>query len=396
MYRTDKFINGPINTARVEGYINGQKKILYLFMDMHLTRDKETECMSSDSQHIVQFLREQFGNTDKQIDFFFEIYSDLITVKQTEKRSIYIDQIDRLFKEMIEIKNNKVKSTFKNVRVHYTDIRSYITDDFMFNVNSLKKLSVDMWNTISIYDQDIHTIRALLSNLIKSYENLIKDIKHTKNHHKTLPIVMKDDKSAAKYTYKEKYKILLNSINKIKNQYNNNNTKQKINRYINTHLIDFMKKLIADIKKHENNILSQYRKITSIKHNLEFNLKRSALIKNLIVYITIMMDDIFRKNLNFFSRYIDCMFVRRFLDKEYITTGVLYSGSYHSSNIIFILLKYFNFKLTNIVYSNSKLSTEKINNNIKRLNDPNDSLHFIYPEVAYQCSNLKNFPINFE
>lgn len=109
-----------------------------------------------------------------------------------------------------------------------------------------------------------------------------------------------------------------------------------------------------------------------------------------------MMDDIFRKNLNFFSRYIDCMFVRRFLDKEYITTGVLYSGSYHSSNIIFILLKYFNFKLTNIVYSNSKLSTEKINNNIKRLNDPNDSLHFIYPEVAYQCSNLKNFPINFE
>lgn len=396
MYRKDKFINGPINTARVEGYINGQKKVLYLFMDMHLTRDKETECISSDSQHIVQFLRKQFINTEKKIDFFFEIYSDLISVKQIDKRSIYIDQIDRLFKDIIDIKNNKVNSTFDNVRVHYTDIRAYIIGDFMSNVNYLKKLSVDMWNTISVFYQDIQTIKNKLSNLVRLYEDLISDIKHTRNSHKTLPLIMKDDKSASKYTYKEKHKILLNSINKIKNNYNNNNIKQKVNKYINSHLIDFIKKLIVDIKKHEKNVIEQYKKITLIKDNLEFNIKKSALIKNLIVYITIMMDDIFTRNLNFFSRFIDCMFVRRFLDKEYITTGVLYSGAYHSSNIIFILLKYFNFKLTNIVYSNSKLSVDKINNNIKKLKDPNDSLHFIYPKISYQCSNLKNFPINFE
>ncbi len=69
----------------------------------------------------------------------------------------------------------------------------------------------------------------------------------------------------------------------------------------------------------------------------------------------------------------------------------------HFNDITYLLTKYFDFKITNIYYS------KKIDNNIKDLKTDNfeyiDTLKYYYNlnenQLAIQCSNLFDFPINF-
>ena len=49
-----------------------------------------------------------------------------------------------------------------------------------------------------------------------------------------------------------------------------------------------------------------------------------------------------------YSLITDVYFLRRILDKDYITTILSYTGSAHSANIIYILVKYFDFTVTHI------------------------------------------------
>jgi hypothetical protein len=94
----------------------------------------------------------------------------------------------------------------------------------------------------------------------------------------------------------------------------------------------------------------------------------------------------------------DLNFLRRFLDKDYIKNTIIYTGIDHLSDIIYILIKYFDFKLTNIYYHNKEIKIEDINgiqnfDYITELNNiiwNKDKLHNLI-----QCSNLIDFPVNF-
>ena len=46
----------------------------------------------------------------------------------------------------------------------------------------------------------------------------------------------------------------------------------------------------------------------------------------------------------FFGRFTDIFFLRRFLDKEYITNAIVYAGALHINTYIDILIKEFDFK----------------------------------------------------
>ena len=94
------------------------------------------------------------------------------------------------------------------------------------------------------------------------------------------------------------------------------------------------------------------------------------------------------------SKITDLYFLRRFLDKKYIKNGVIYSGGYHSTNIILILVKLLNFKITNVSYSKIKLLTE-LNNNVKEVNNNLDLYKILFPEYLIQCSSMKGFPDMF-
>src|SRR5207253_1524266 len=87
-----------------------------------------------------------------------------------------------------------------------------------------------------------------------------------------------------------------------------------------------------------------------------------------------------------FSLLTDLYFIRRFIDKDYITNGIIYSGARHSSNYIYILSKYFDFDINNFFYL--KENPDKLKNLIKKLNDPHDLDKYVWPKVLKQCSGV--------
>ena len=48
------------------------------------------------------------------------------------------------------------------------------------------------------------------------------------------------------------------------------------------------------------------------------------------------------------SKIMDLYFVKQFLDKDYITNSISYTGIDHSVHVLYILVKYFNFNITHI------------------------------------------------
>ena len=53
----------------------------------------------------------------------------------------------------------------------------------------------------------------------------------------------------------------------------------------------------------------------------------------------------------------DLYFLRRFLDKKYIKNGIIYTGSSHMIDLIYLLTKYFNYELTHTYYISKPLKT---------------------------------------
>ena len=71
----------------------------------------------------------------------------------------------------------------------------------------------------------------------------------------------------------------------------------------------------------------------------------------------------------------DLYFIRRFITKDYIKNGIIYTGSAHLCDITYILTKYFNFKITNIFYKH------------------NNFLH-IHLRLGCNCENLFHYTKN--
>jgi hypothetical protein len=95
----------------------------------------------------------------------------------------------------------------------------------------------------------------------------------------------------------------------------------------------------------------------------------------------------------FFAWVTDFYFLRRFLDKKYITNGIAYNGAIHSIHFAYILVKYFDFEITH-VFASEETNMKKLNNIIKN-SQYNKKLEFIfYPTSINQCINMKNFPKN--
>src|SRR5690606_10861926 len=98
-----------------------------------------------------------------------------------------------------------------------------------------------------------------------------------------------------------------------------------------------------------------------------------------------------------FLMLTDLFLIRRFVDKNYITNTIAYSGGHHSEDYIYILVKYFDFKVTH--YSFARIDDlKKINDMPKNF----DSFELFYynklfkPYFVLQCSSMQEFPENFE
>ena len=124
-----KNINGPTNLVRLEGQINGIKKVIYVFYEYHFPTHLQTECENEPNQDIHQFIWNQLKNSNITTDLFVELMpSDIsLNMEYQKYKSIYLSQMRKLFikKMKYDKKTDKMEQIDNKIRLHYTDIRPY-------------------------------------------------------------------------------------------------------------------------------------------------------------------------------------------------------------------------------------------------------------------------------
>jgi hypothetical protein len=361
-----KLINGPVNAVRLSGNIFGINKIVYVYMDVHKDVNNETKCDAVISYDFTQYLYHELTKSkNKDIDFFLEIYDiDIEPYKKIKHNKYrYIDEVRKFFSKNILIKNNKTIGTSiqNNVRFHYIDIRNYL-DKFIYT-------KLELIRNYLIYSQ-FNKVHAILIE-VKDEFLLIKDLFNNNKLNK--PDKFKNDKHIY---YTSFYKL----VDKLKNRYSHEEVKKVINYYLS-----FVDKEINKIIK----LISKFTKILN-----DGNIKQLIKIDK----------KLFLSTLKFFGLFVDLYFIRRILDKDYINTILSYTGSAHAANIIYILVKYFDFTVTHIADQKQNENIPDYINKLKNFDlkpfQNNDKLtKIIYPSSAVinimssiQCSDLSHFP----
>ena len=252
-----------------------------------------------------------------------------------------------------------------------SDCTYYRDNDFNILKNMLKKLITQTNFIYSLFFPDIKVPED-----INKYINNIDDIKknfnkliNKWNSENTKNITIKFFKSLLTYYHDEAlkhYKFILKEIEKLQkmnesNFFNNNPYKLKKTNYGHYHAPMMPYERMKYFKDF-------YKSCNELQHIL----------------------------LHFHSFLTDLYFSRRFLDKSYITNGILYCGAFHGANIISLLIKEFDFKITHA--SHLKQSIEESNKLIHSIEKNSDLIlkvqELTYPDVIYQCSSLEGFPEN--
>jgi hypothetical protein len=388
-----KLINGPVNAIRLEGEIFGIKKVLYVFCDMHMDIYEQTQCESWISQDFTSFLAHEFSKIDKNksVDFFFETWEDMIKTRHYPNRDKYIEETSKFFNKMIRFDKDKknIGTEFgNNVRFHYIDIRNY----FQKNINNMLYEIKNILHNVESYliSNDVKYIIDLTNNLLLEITDIIhlisdpknESTKPTNNYDKNkMIIVMK--KLNFNYKHSETKKgiqsLLDNIINKLKE--------------ISTTLLDF------------NKLLSEYELYIK-KFNRDSDLYSKLNTSAIIYYVDLKItnkylydikekyNDIKLLILSTFAKIVDLYFLRRFIDKDYVTNAISYTGLNHSIVYIHTLVRYFNMKITNASYIKDPI--DKVNKELLNYDIVDKDVQlFFYPPKLIQCSDLSSFPDNF-
>lgn len=354
-------INGPINAVEMEGYVNGIKKRIVFMMDVHISVNHQTECPDIYAEDVRNYLLKLFKKkSNTTFDFFFEITPyQLRSWKVNEEKNIYISNIEKLFKKLY------YNNTFPNLRLHYVDIRHVIPGIYK-NGNTNDHI-VDELTKYS------HYLLKLFDMLYENKEERTKKEKSTKK------------RTVLKYKQvKFKKRKIAHILNKIRNKYENNNVKDKINEYVDTEIKNFILSLIEKIKDVLKYVPEHYNSVIFVEKpfpNYEYvELSKMGFLEKL-------------EYINEYYQYVrlfitDLYLLRKFLEKNYITTTVSYNGAFHSVHCIYVLMKYFDFKII-------KQAHGKINKNINLdgglINIMLDVGKNFYPKLPVQCCDMSGF-----
>lgn len=436
-------INGPINIIRLEGVVNGIRKIIYVFMDMHEDVRNQTECENVYSKDVQSYFAESFynishssdsksGSNDKIYDFFLEI-SPLDTENLgfgfghpeiVNLRDKYIRQVRKLFRRLFkyDVKKNEVSISdyFNNVRLHYMDIREYFDDthiidmmmqDISDNTNYMLKnrdLYVNILDKNEKYYDYLKTHFSNILEIIHSYQTSknkpFEKISVIKYHLISDSQSNRDTVITPEQEGKKHYNNLNYLINKLYNSYQNNNVQKVIIEQIKI-LDDEILDLIKECDKQQKE-MEQLRHFAENQKDRFFNVADSNSYAcsfgygfdkiNLVQKLSKIrneQDYFFIKYISTFLKFMDLYFLRRFLDKSYITNAITYTGGYHSRYYIHMLIKHFNFNITHVAYS-VITNMDELNSTLKNI-PVKDYYKFLLPEYQSQCSDVTDFPKNF-
>lgn len=403
-------ISGPINLIRMEGNINGIHKVFHIFMDLHIDSHNQTECSDVRSIHIKNYLVNVFDKlkkTDHKLDFFLEMFPDTST-HVTDYTDIYLNQMRKMFETIFKFnfKENKVVKSkeFPNVRLHYIDIRPYFT--FIVGSPFGIVLEIDdylhMLKNKYMYTSDITVLKNSL-NILNSQMNVLHNAIISKSNKVVKgTIIRKFPPSTINYDMDEATTMINYLINKIKNVYKHDDVKQKINQILNKEYVilfnkyvDLTNKFRIDLDSNNEKINYGFRdKITYNNESYYFGLVHSKISWDILEGLLKISDDLARTVVEIHVLIMDLYFLRRALDKDYVTNVISYSGAQHSANYIEFLIQKFDFNITHVYYSEID-NIENLNKKIKNMNDKERVLNLFHPPKLHQCIDVTKFPENF-
>ncbi len=405
-------INGPINLIRVEGKINNQIKVFYFFMDLHIDANMQTECGDIRSIHIRNYLVNTFDKlkeTDRKVDFFLETFPDQ-TGFTTKRTDIYINQLRDMFERIFDFnfKENKIMKPkgFPNIRLHYMDIRPYFTFKMGDPFGMLSEIANFIYSLVNknVYQYDLTKIKngidILHSQLKIIYDACFSSQKTKITHAK---IIREFPGQFINYEEEDATKTINYLVNKIKNVYNNNDIKNKTNSIMSDELSKMFDKYTGFYNQLHKCLdesipkikYSYYDKIKFEDNYIYFGFVHNTISGTIMGNITDIYEEYREVVMDIYVLIMDLYFLRRSLDKTYITNSIVYTGAYHSSNYIRFLLKEFDFKITHVFYSEIS-NLDLLNKKINSLDNSHEVLNLFYPNVLSQCVDISNFPKNFE
>lgn len=327
---------------------------------------------------------------------FLEFSPNLIANNQDElffykeSRIKYIETVWKFFYKNIKYDktNNKLSSLFQNVRLHYIDIRTAIwyvilplledtIEALTYNFDYVHKLIVETVNII------IELLKRIL-HVLKNKDNLEKiNIKSIYKFNVEPHVILQDSIKREKY-----FDHLIYLMSKFLNNYNNQNVKNTIYNLIDEYLIPQWEGTLNDF----NDLYDEIKR-------LDFESYQNNRVKNRFIN---EFKSIYNYIKSDFHLLVDLYFMRRFLDKKYITNAIVYSGAVHSVVYVYMLNK-IGFKITNCANCITQNMSELDNIIAEVIGFPsdysvsNELLKIFVNDInnPIQCSDLANFPNNF-
>lgn len=290
---------------------------------------------------------------------------------------------------------------FVNNRFHYMDIRDYIGHYVSNYFHEIKDIAF-WFEKQQFIDLDALTQIIDILSMIKQNIQLFIDAESLDLKSKSAiiqPLPSAPDINIIAYL-----------INKIKNSYQHDNIKKIISdlwsRTITKRSNNIINKIDNIIKKftnYKNTLIETTGKIGKIVLNSDYpwSIYYGLDIYTLKKYIFDISSTIISLEMEYvagiYSPVMDLYFLRRFLDKNYITHAITLTGSAHSVSYIYILIKYFDFKITHASYA-SITNLSKLNERVKMtdLDKISYELMAIFERSnPVQCSDMTDFPENF-
>ena len=377
-------------------------------MDIHLHEGIQEECPEEENIDMHHYLRKQFkksegGNT--KYDFFMEIRPTQLPVQKPlfYAKVRYIEQMIKFFGRHFKMSEKMDKilqsPTLPHVRFHYIDPRDY------FSIYSgLSSIAwIDFYDSMNQLPYSGATMRQLSALIMdteknaKEWSELLAEPSKLKadTHQPVFKITVE------RMTPDELILIKKHLVYKIFEKYNKKEVKNKIHQVTIEHVIPILDKLQEALQK-LSKLVTKYKIIIISPPNLlvqdahgkyDYGLtSRDKLNFAMDIYENFLeCKDLV---ISFQARLMDLFFLRRFLDKDYITNGIAYTGENHSEFYIFVLVKYFDFQITHTSYS--KEPVDKLTQIIKDIPNTNEMIPIFNPPILSQCVHTHNFPKQFQ
>ena len=402
-------ISGPINVIRLEGKTDNINKTLYVLFDIHVPLRNQTECLELQEINIKNYISNNLKLAQNENNIIYDLFIEYHPVRDIDKFGAtkytvnYIEEMMKFITKQYYLDNNNIRkrnSYYKNLRSHYIDFRfPFMSPKITETIYYLESLCYNIHANLSIQNLQlmIDNLKIIKSFYIHTFNTFFKPRRITATDLKLLEYTNKSykqiehkisNKIIGKYNHKSVKKVLGNII---KNEFKTELLKytDELDLYINT-LTDFC---VTYATINFQDMLYNDNIKTYTRGGVDFEE-----IDKIIKFVHQMGSNLFQ-SLGGATLYImDMYFLRRFLDKDYVTNGIVYTGAEHSVNYIYLLVKYFDFKITHFSYikkMSDKDNIKNINNvhkNIKASINYINCIKYFFPTELYQCSDISGFP----